>query len=73
MSSVQECVAMSLTLSYLFCGLRVHEAALCLVRYYYVRASIQPHLQEEFSGSTFIYKILFIPQAGGYLTIIQTL
>ena len=66
-STVQECVAMSLTLSYLFCGLRVHEAALCLVRYWYVRASLQPQLQEAFSSHTFIYKILFIPQAGGYL------
>ena len=66
-STVQECCAMSLTLSYLFCGLRVHEAALCLVRYWYVRSSLQPQLQEAFSSHTFIYKILFIPQAGGYL------
>ena len=58
----KECVVMNLSLMYLSCGHRVHEAAMCLVRYWFVRSSLQVDLQDTFNNNTFIYKILFIPQ-----------
>ena len=35
---------------------------MCLVRYWFVRSSLQVELQETFNNNTFIYKILLIPQ-----------
>ena len=58
----EECVVMNLSCMYLYTGHRVHEAAMCLVRYWFVRSSLQVELQETFNNNTFIYKILLIPQ-----------
>ena len=53
---------MNLSCMYLYTGHRVYEASMCLVRYWFVRSSLQVELQETFNNNTFIYKILLIPQ-----------
>ena len=58
----KECVVMNLSCMYLYTGHRVYEASMCLVRYWFVRSSLQVELQETFNNNTFIYKILLIPQ-----------
>ena len=58
----QECVIMNMSVTYCYAATRVHEAAMSLIRYWFVRSSLQVEVQETFKKDHFIYKIILIPQ-----------
>ena len=54
---------MNCTVTYMFAAQRLHEAAVSLVRYWFVRSSLQPNLvQETFKKNKFISLSILIPQ-----------
>ena len=59
---LQECVIMNMSVTYCYAATRVHEAAMSLIRYWFVRSSLQVEVQETFKKDHFIYKIILIPQ-----------
>ena len=58
----QECVIMNMSVTYCYAATRVHEAAMSLIRYWFVRSSLQVEVQETFKKDHFIYNIILIPQ-----------
>ena len=60
--NIQECVIMNTLISYMIAAQKVHEAAVSLVRYWFVRSSLQTELQETFKKNRFLTNIIFIPQ-----------
>ena len=62
MCNTQECVIMNTTISYMIAAQKVHEAAVSLVRYWFVRSSLQTELQETFKKNKLLTHIMFIPQ-----------
>ena len=59
---LQECVIMNMSVTYCYAATRVHEAAMSLIRYWFVRSSLQVEVQETFKKDHFIYNIILIPQ-----------
>ena len=60
--NTQECVIMNCTISYMIAAQKVHEATVSLVRYWFVRSSLQTELQETFKKNRFLTYIIFFPQ-----------
>ena len=53
---------MNMSVTYCYAATRVHEAAMSLIRYWFVRSSLQVEVQETFKKDHFIYNIILIPQ-----------